>query len=88
MFRVYHSIPRDDPRRSFLLFHAAQSIVVFGGLTIIFVVLSGLSIPILLMGVLALGFVLWLLLMFKAYQGLIYKLPVAGDITESFIRRQ
>jgi len=27
-------------------------------------------------------FILWIVLMFKAYQGLMYKLPVAGDIAE------
>jgi uncharacterized membrane protein len=28
------------------------------------------------------GFVIWLLLMFKAYQGEKFKLPVIGDIAE------
>jgi uncharacterized membrane protein len=67
-------------------FHAVQSIVVFGSLSIVNGVLAW--IPILgwiiaaVTGILA--FILWLVLMVKAYQGGIYKLPVAGPIAVSF----
>jgi uncharacterized membrane protein len=86
MFSVYRTMPHDDPRRSFLLFHAVQSMVAFGGLTIVYLALS--SFPVILMALLALGIALWLLLMFKAFQGYKFKLPIAGDFTESFIQRQ
>jgi uncharacterized membrane protein len=76
------SAPAND-QVSFLRFHAAQSVVVFGGLSIIILV----DIPIVSMAVIALGFALWLFLMFKASQRQIYKLPVAGDIAESIAKR-
>jgi uncharacterized membrane protein len=65
-------------------FHAMQSIVVFGAITIMSIALGW--IPLLgyiisgLLGIIALG--LWIFLMIKAYQGEKYKLPIAGDIAE------
>jgi uncharacterized membrane protein len=74
-------------KRPFVRFHAAQSIVVFGGLTIIRVGLGmvfltgGVSLGFgLLWLVSILGFVLWILLMIKAYQGERYRLPIAADL--------
>jgi uncharacterized membrane protein len=73
-------------------FHAAQSIVVFGGLTIIRIVLSmlfvaggaaGLSVGFgLLTLVSILGVVLWILLMIKAYQGEKFRIPLAADLAD------
>ncbi|MGA2810524.1 MAG: hypothetical protein ABSG16_03930 [Candidatus Acidiferrum sp.] len=80
-------------KRPFVKFHAAQSIVVFGGLTILRiglgVVLStggllgvGLWAAIVgLIGILAL--ILWIFLMFKAYQHELFKVPIAAGIAES-----
>jgi uncharacterized membrane protein len=72
----------------FVRFHAMQSIVTFLALFVISMVIG--FIPILgwmLSGLLGLiGLVLWLLLMFKAYQGEMYKLPIAGDLAEKQIR--
>jgi uncharacterized membrane protein len=86
-------------KRPFVKFHAAQSIVVFGSLHIIRIILmyafgggffyGGWSLPSLGFAGMALGLisllmlVLWILLMVKAYQGERYKLPLAGDIAES-----
>jgi uncharacterized membrane protein len=79
-------------RRPFVKFHAAQSIVVFGGLTVLRIALafmSGMSGLIgwgfvgllgLLVGLLT--FVLWILLMVKAYQHELFKLPIAAPIAE------
>lgn len=65
----------------FIRFHAMQSIAVFLALFLISLVLG--SIPILggiVSGIIGLaGLILWLLLMFKAYQGEMYKLPIIGD---------
>jgi uncharacterized membrane protein len=76
-------------KRPFVRFHAAQSIVVFGGLTIIRVGLGmvfltgGVSLGFgLLWLVSILGFVLWILLMVKAYQGERYRLPIAADLAD------
>ena len=64
-----------------------QSIVTFGAFTVVSIVLS--FIPFVgwvlggLLGLLAL--VPWIVLMMKAYQGLKFKLPVAGDFAEKQI---
>jgi len=73
-----------EKENKFVRFHAVQSIVVFGAYTVIAIILS--FIPVVgwiilwILGVLA--FILWIVLMVKAYQGQMYKLPVAGDIAE------
>jgi uncharacterized membrane protein len=69
----------------FVRFHAAQSTITFGTLSIAWFI--GLAIPFLgwllsFIVVLPLSAFLWLLLMFKAYQGERYKLPIAGDMAE------
>ena len=69
----------------FVRFHAFQSTIVFGVLCALWFV--GLSIPLLgwlisFILIPPLSAVLWLLLMFKAYQGERFKLPFAGDIAE------
>jgi len=82
-----------EPENKFVRFHAMQSIVTFGGITIISIALSILGlIPFLgvvfdianwIIGVLA--FVLWIVLMVKAYQGTRYKLPRAGNLAEKWV---
>ena len=73
-----------EKKNKFVRFHAMQSIVVFGGLAVINIIL--LIIPVIgaLIGLLLslLALVLWILLMIKAYQGEMFKLPIAGDIAE------
>jgi uncharacterized membrane protein len=69
----------------FVRFHAIQSTIVFGSLCALWFV--GWSIPLLGWAFSALiippvSAVLWLLLLFKAYQGQRFKLPIAGDIAE------
>jgi|WetSurMetagenome_2_1015567.scaffolds.fasta_scaffold924944_1 uncharacterized membrane protein len=81
-----------EPKNKFVRFHAIQSIIVFGALSVAEVVLSvfGLipflgilfMIIIYLLGVCA--FILWIVLMFKAYQGQMFKLPVAGPLAEKW----
>jgi len=79
-------------KRPFVKFHAMQSILVFGSLTVLNIVLSTLT-SILPFGLwfitsfinklLSLtGFILWVLLIVKAYQGNRYKLPYFGDLAE------
>ncbi len=65
-------------------FHAMQSIIVFGGLFILNIVLGWVPIIGFLAGLLIpiLTLVLWIVLMVKAYQGQKFKLPVVGDIAE------
>jgi uncharacterized membrane protein len=64
-------------------FHAMQSIVVFGFLSVLMWVLGITIIGIFLMPIVGIiGAILWIVLMVKAYQGELFKLPVAGDIAE------
>lgn len=74
-----------EPANKFVRFHALQSVIVFGGLSVAWFV--AVSIP--LLGWLVAWVVippisvfLWLLLMFKAYQGERFKLPFAGDVAD------
>jgi uncharacterized membrane protein len=72
----------------FVRFHAMQSIVTFLALFVILMVIGIIPfIGWILSGLIGLvGLILWLLLMFKAYQGEMYKLPIAGDFAEKQIR--
>ncbi|MCJ7426412.1 MAG: DUF4870 domain-containing protein [Dehalococcoidales bacterium] len=67
----------------FVRFHAMQSVVTFGAITVVFALVF---IPIVgwVFGWIlwALVFVLWVVLMIKAYQGAKYKMPIAGDFAE------
>jgi len=88
-----------ERKNSFVRFHAAQSIVVFTPLVIVYILLRLLS-GIWIIGslispitgcltflVLAVGFVLWIFLMLQAYRGVRFKLPVVGDYAEALIAR-
>ena len=73
-----------EKENKFVRFHAMQSIIVFGALTVVRIVLGfipfiGVILNIII-GILAL--VLWIVLMIKAYQGTKYKVPWAGDLAE------
>ncbi len=78
-----------EKENKFIRFHAMQSIAVFLPLFVIgfFVMLipfAGWAIGMLLW---IAELVLWLLLMFKAYQGETYKLPIAGNFAEQQINK-
>ncbi len=85
-------------KRPFVKFHAAQSIVVFGGLTVLRIGLAmmggitgGLigwgfySMLSLILGLLTL--VLWVLLMVKAFQHEMFKVPIAAPIAEGIANK-
>jgi uncharacterized membrane protein len=83
-------------KRPFVQFHAKQSIVVFGGLHLIGIVLgmlfglslvtggwTGFSLGFALYHLLQLvGLILWIVCMVKAYQGERFRVPVAGDLAD------
>jgi uncharacterized membrane protein len=75
-----------EKENSFVRFHAMQSIIVSGALTVLWIGLSVLPLGFLYWFIAPLlslvGFVLWILLIIKAYQGQRFHLPVAGDIAE------
>ena len=78
---IFYLIEKEN---KFVRFHAMQSIVVFGSLFVVGLVVPFLpGINLVLMPLLwAAEIVLWVVLMIKAYQGEMFKLPVAGDIAE------
>src|SRR6202162_1198377 len=79
-------------KRPFVKFHAAQSIVVFGALTVLkigFGIIIGIggfvgfglwAMISMVLGLL--GLVLWILLMIKAYQHELFRVPIAAPIAE------
>jgi len=73
-----------EKKNKFVRFHAMQSLIVFGSLAIINIVLLVIPALGILLSILLslLSLVLWILLMIKAYQGEYFKLPIAGDIAE------
>jgi uncharacterized membrane protein len=73
-----------EKENKFVRFHAMQSIIVFGGIFVLNVILTFIPFIGWLLGFLIslLGLILWILLMVKAYNGTMYKLPVVGDMAE------
>jgi uncharacterized membrane protein len=73
-------------KRPWVKFQAAQSIAVFGGLTIIRIGLVFMG-HIIGWGIFALigllSFVLWIFLMIKAYQHADIRIPIAADIADN-----
>jgi len=76
-----------EKENRFVRFHAMQSIITFGGLTALYFVLTFIPIIgwILVPFVALAQLVLWILLMVKAYQGELFKLPMIGDLAEKNI---
>lgn len=75
-----------EKENRFVRFHAMQSLVVFLSLFVLSLVVGiipviGLLSPIIFL----VSVVLWILLMIKAFQGEMYKLPWAGDFAEKQI---
>ena len=77
-----------EQENKFVRFHAMQSIIVFGAITVVGVILG--SIPfagtVLAWLISLFGFALWIVLIIKAYQGTAYKLPWAGNLAEKWVR--
>src|SRR5690625_57295 len=78
-----------EKENEYVRFHAMQSILLTGAIFIISIVLSfipifGWLISLLMSPVL---FILWLFLMYKAYRGNYFKLPVIGDMAEQQVKK-
>ena len=73
-----------EKKNKFVRFHALQSIIVFGVLTLASIILGWIPIIGWVIGwiIWVLAIVLWILLMVKAYQGEKYKLPWSGNLAE------
>jgi uncharacterized membrane protein len=80
-------------KRPFVRFHAAQSIVVFGALSIIHFILSiaflgsgfyGFGLWLLIVRLIDLaGLIAWVVLMIMAYQGRMFEVPIAAPIAKN-----
>jgi len=81
-----------EKQNRFVRFHAMQSILFFGGLTVIQIILNVFShFPVLgffasLAGVAVgiIGFVGYIVLLINGFQGKYYKLPIVGDYAEKY----
>jgi uncharacterized membrane protein len=73
-----------EPENKFVRFHAVQSIIVFGSLTVAGALLRLIPVVGVAFAVVVgiLGFVVWVTMMVKASNGEWYKLPWAGDVAE------
>ena len=81
-------------------FHAAQSVVLFGGLSVLIGVLSAASVGMLVVSAAAFqaarllvyivwlaAVAVWMLLMLKTYQGETWRVPFASDLAARLIER-
>jgi uncharacterized membrane protein len=73
-----------EKQSKFVRFHAMQSTILFGGVFVANFVLGFIPILGWLVGLfLSLAaFILWIVLMWKAFQGEMYKVPKIGDMAE------
>jgi uncharacterized membrane protein len=70
----------------YVRFHAWQSTIAFGGLSLAWMVALALGPPGWILAIFVIppvSAVLWLVLMYKAYRGEQYKLPWVGEIVEA-----
>lgn len=73
-----------EKQSSFVRFHAMQSTMFFGGVFIANIALGFIPILGWLVGLILslVSFILWLVCMWKAFQGEMYKVPFVGDMAE------
>lgn len=73
-----------EKQSKFVRFHAMQSTILFGGIFVANVALGFIPLLGWLAGLLLslLGFVLWIVCMWKAFQGETYKVPYVGEMAE------
>jgi uncharacterized membrane protein len=73
-----------EKKDKFIRFHAIQSVFVFGSLSAVFLLLFWIPVVgwVFSYILVAMAFVLWILLMVKAYQGNQYKVFIAGKFAE------
>jgi len=78
---IFLALEREN---KFVRFHAAQSLAVFLPLFVILIIVGVIPFIgwVLSLIISIFSLILWLFLMFKAFMGEKYKLPVAGDFAE------
>ncbi len=83
-----------EKQSKFVKFHAMQSIIFFGAVTVVVIILGILAmIPYIgfIFGIIAwlidiFAFVMWIIFMVKAYQHQMFKLPIAGPMAEKYAK--
>ena len=78
-----------EKQNRFVRFYAMQSIIFFGGLTVLSIIISilaNIASPIGYLSYLLniVGFIGWLLLVINSFQGKYFKLPYVGDYAEKY----
>lgn len=78
-----------EKKSKFVRFHAMQSTILFGGIFLInlglgLIPLAGWMAGLVLSFV---AFILWIVCMWKAFQGEMYKVPFVGDIAEGQLKK-
>lgn len=65
-------------------FHAMQSTILFGGIFVVNIALGFIPILGWIVGLILslVAFILWIVLMWKAFQGEMYKVPYVGEMAE------
>lgn len=89
-----------EPQHRGVRFHAAQSLVLFGGLSVVIGLLSMLSVGMLVVSTSAfqisrilvsavwiVAVVIWLVLMFRALKGETWRVPFVADVAEKIVGR-
>lgn len=69
----------------FVKFHAMQSLIFFGGLTVVSILLAITVIGPLFLGIL--GLAVWVICVIKAFSGEMFKLPGIGDMAEKIANK-
>jgi uncharacterized membrane protein len=76
-----------EQKNNWARFHAAQSLIFFGALAVFSIIIGWIPFiggPIVAI-IWTIGFIFWIVLMVKAYQGERYMLPVVGEIAERMV---
>lgn len=73
-----------EKQSRFVRFHAMQSTLLFGGIFVINIALGFVPILGWLVGLILsfVAFILWIVCMWKAFQGEMYKVPFVGEMAE------
>ena len=75
-----------EPENKTIRFHAFQSILVFGALTVVMMIFRWIPFIGFVIGIIIgiIAFITWIGLMVVASQGQKYKVPIAGDYAEKW----
>ena len=73
-----------EKQSKFVRFHAMQSTILFGGIFVANIALGFVPILGWMVGLMLslVAFILWIILMWKAFQGEMYKVPYVGDLAQ------